>query len=332
MQDRPDQPPPQRAEGRKEQPAPDLRDHPGAHDGDAGRARAAFDQAVPDAAPLESAGDAAALAGPAHRRDPWAHRRGEPRIFAFLWTVYLFIATLIAFMAVLAGPSIAPEVMRPAARLLLLLTAGGMVLLWPMARLSQDPDPHPLGGAMQDLLVIIIPAQALIWPQMLWWLARWPFDTVLALSLSMLVWGLLTAGLLALAQAGGARLDARAAVDEEAAPQDARGGLLGNAGWMVLFVILAAGGLLASVLEHLAMLRSELSSRPLNVGLMLSPLGSVLELTRDVSWTGRSTPNPHSGGHWALIGLVGAAAAVAWAAAAARGQRSQRGLRFSQES
>ena len=29
--------------------------------------------------------------------DPWAHRRGEPRVFAFLWTMFLFGATAATF-------------------------------------------------------------------------------------------------------------------------------------------------------------------------------------------------------------------------------------------
>jgi hypothetical protein len=56
----------------------------------------------------------------------------------------------------------------------------------------------------------------------------------------------------------------------------------------------------------------------------------VLELTRDTSWSGRSTPLTPA--HWVVIGLVAAAGAGAWVAAwrlgIARSRRERIGLRF----
>src|SRR5437867_4288680 len=81
---------------------------------------------------------------PRPRPDPWSHRRGEPRLFAFLWTLFLFAATGITFMTAVSLGGNSADVMRPATRALLALTGAGVVLLWPMVRLSQAPDEHPI--------------------------------------------------------------------------------------------------------------------------------------------------------------------------------------------
>jgi hypothetical protein len=252
--------------------------------------------------------------------DPWAHRRGEPRVFALLWTVYLFIVTAFIFYTALAGPAISPEIMRPAARLVLLLTMGGMALLWPMVRLSQTPDPQPLNGVGQDLLVVMIPAQALVWPQVLWWLARWPLTTVAAVAAAMAAWGLLIGGLLALAHVRGS------------GRPEASQWPLRNLLWMLVFVAISGCGMVVSLLSGRSAFPGPGDVNPIStdVALMLSPLGAVLELTRDTSWSGRSTPLTPT--HWALIGLVAAAAAGLWASAwrfrGARGRTERVGLRF----
>src|SRR5262245_36263588 len=117
---------------------------------------------APDPAPPPPA--VAPSAPPARRVDRWAHRRGEPRVFAFLWTLFLFAATATTFLAALSAGSSTPDVMRPATRALLAVTITGIVLVWPMIRLSQSADRHPIGGVAQDLVVILIPVQAVIWP------------------------------------------------------------------------------------------------------------------------------------------------------------------------
>src|SRR5947207_1904454 len=104
----------------------------------------------PSVPPLPASGGAQSTGAPARtnrrsrrRADPWAHRRGEPRIFAFLWTLFLFAATGFTFMAAVSMGGTSADVMRPATRALLAVTAAGVVLIWPMVRLSQAPDEHP---------------------------------------------------------------------------------------------------------------------------------------------------------------------------------------------
>lgn len=248
----------------------------------------------------------------ARRPDPWAHRRGEPRIFAFLWTVFLFSATAATFLAALSSGQATPDVMRPATRALFAIVAMGIVILWPMVRLSQTPDRHPLAGCTQDLVVMLVPAQAVIWPQWLGWLGRWSLDVVGSVSLLLGAWGLLAGGLLALAQAGRWRAIARG--------EPARGGWSG-AGWMLFFMLLGLAGTLGALGPE-----APGSVSPVRIGWMFSPITGVYELTRDRSWTGMSAAvRP---GHWWAISITAAAGLPGWIAAGlrVRGIKGRSGL------
>jgi hypothetical protein len=237
-------------------------------------------------------------------QDRWAHRRGEPRVFAFLWTIFLFAATATTFLAAVSAGYATPEVMRPATRALLAVVLCGVTVLWPMVRLSQAPDHHPIGATIQDLVVVLIPAQAVIWPQWLGWLGRWPLPVISAVAALCVAWGLLTGGLLALAQTSHALAAAR-----RRPGQPAR--------WMCAFIALS----LAGAVPAAAMLSSSVAStdpiqEPFRASWMLSPIPAIYELTRDRSWSGISAVVTNE--HWKAIGLTAAAAIPLWLAAIAR--------------
>jgi len=229
------------------------------------------------------------------RPDPWAHRRGEPRVFAFLWTLFLFVATAATFLAALSTGQSSPDVMRPATRALFAIVAAGIVILWPMVRLSQLPDRHPLSGCLQDLVVILVPVQAVIWPQWFGWLGRWPLNVVTAIAALLAAWALLSGGLLALAQTQRLR---HLAPGRRAHPETL---------WMILMVAVALGGALPTLLAS-----ASPPPRPADVRLawMLSPMTAIFEITRDRSASGASADV--APGHWWAIACVAAAALPAW--------------------
>ncbi|MBL9031545.1 MAG: hypothetical protein JNM80_07530 [Phycisphaerae bacterium] len=233
--------------------------------------------------------------------DPWAHRRGEPRAFAFLWTAFLFVATVSTFVAVASRGQVDPALMRAAGRTLFVIVAVGVCILWPMVRLSQLPPSNPLVGSAQDLVVVLIPVQAVVWPQWVRWLAHWPFDVVAAVAVSITAWGTLVAGVLALAQVQRLRAAHRLAPDP---------GLW----WMaaIAAVVVMGAGL------SLAGLSSE--PDPARTDWMLSPITSLLELTRDRAWTGRSAATAQA--HWTFTLATLSLALVAWTVAAALRGRS----------
>lgn len=265
------------------------------------------------AAPPEPAVGPAPSSSPAPPRrkrkpDPWAHRRGEPRVFAFLWTIFLFVATGLTFMTAVSLGGISADVMRPATRVLLAVTITGIVLIWPMVRLSQLADDHPVSGVAQDLVVVLIPAQAVIWPQWLGWLGRWPWSVIAAVAALFAAWALLTGGLLAIAQVFHRRADTGYA---RWTPWK----------WMAAF---AALGIIGTALALASPSRPPAADdvRPpdLRSAWMLSPITATFELTRDRSWSGSSARVVP--GHWIFIVGTAAASVPLWALAAAL----QRGL------
>src|SRR3954462_11462228 len=130
--------------------------------------------------------------------DPWAHRRGEPRTFAAMWLLFLFAATILSVGAVGLFGLVSTDVYRPAARVMLEIVTVGIVVLWPMVRLSQEAPRFPLRALLGDCLVILAPTQAVIWPQALSWMAGWPTQVVGIAAALVTGWGAIIAGLLAL--------------------------------------------------------------------------------------------------------------------------------------
>ena len=127
-----------------------------------------------------------------HAGDPWAHRRGEPRFFALFWSIYLMLSALVTIFASRAiGVPLATRFRYGAAALLLLVCIGA-IILWPLTRLSQRAPRHPARATGADLLVILVPMQAVVWPMPI--LTGWPLPVVGALALVLGAWTLLIGG------------------------------------------------------------------------------------------------------------------------------------------
>lgn len=218
--------------------------------------------------------------------DDWSHRRGEPRVFALIWMIFLMCVTGLMFASMRDAFYVSPTITRPAARGMIVTTMAGLVLLWPAIRLSQQPAERPVRSVLRDLFVLLVPAQAVIWPNAMRELADWPVDLLLALAGSFVAWSLLVGGLLALADSG--RVAGR------------HRGL-----WMAAVVLIALGAPLAAVLTGNAGPGLPDTPRP---GWMLSPLTSVLEISRDRLVLGRTDPVARA--QWRILfaaGCVGGA-------------------------
>ncbi|MFG0276016.1 MAG: hypothetical protein ACF8QF_13270 [Phycisphaerales bacterium] len=183
--------------------------------------------------------------------DRWAHRRGEPRVLALLWSVYLFGAAISTVMRIPVLGMTDLRFVQNASRMLLLLIAVGLVVLWPMVRLSQAPPRRPLLATALDLALLNATLQAVVWP--LTWLGKWPLAVTGGVALMLLSWSMLVGGAVA---CGTAR---RAGV--------------GRTIWMILCVALVGGA------PALAMLAGA-SGGPIADELALaSPLTAVYALT-----------------------------------------------------
>lgn len=133
--------------------------------------------------------------------DPWAHRRGEPRVFALLWTCYVLVAVAGSVLWLATTGRFTATGYGPAARIMLLVVMTGCVLVWPMVRLSQRrPEGSVLGSLVLDVCVVLFPVQMVLWP--LVFIAAWPAQVVLAVAVQFLVWTVLAGGVIAACLAG----------------------------------------------------------------------------------------------------------------------------------
>lgn len=136
------------------------------------------------------------IAAPRSKHDRWAHRRGEPRGWALLWSSYLLGACVIALFTPASRLSFDPQQIRASCTLLLALILLGVAVFWPLVRLSQIPARIPSRAAAIDLLIVLAPAATILAPMR--FLTRWSTDTILALSVSLTAWAFLFGGVIAL--------------------------------------------------------------------------------------------------------------------------------------
>ncbi|KAA0212634.1 MAG: hypothetical protein DYG94_14450 [Leptolyngbya sp. PLA3] len=220
----------------------------------------------------------------------WDHRRGEPRTFALVWTIFLMLATLVMFSTLGAAHTVTIDIYRPAVRALLVTITAGMVLLWPMMRLSQEAPIRGIGASIaKDLAVVLIPTQALVWPQALRMLGGWPIGQTAALASCQAAWAVLVGGLLALALATDAR------------PRELMRGL-----WMLAIVAIV---ILVPLVEILFGALRPLTIRGPEPAMMASPLLAVVELLRD---RGVASPVATFASDWRAIGITSLAGAGLW--------------------
>lgn len=130
------------------------------------------------------------------RGDRWAHRRAEPRPFAFLWTIFLLGGAVLTVLRAGAVRGMEIDAARTPARALLVVIGVGLIIVWPLIRLSQQAPERPARAALQDLLVALCPVQAVLWPLTL--IGRWNWDITLALSVYYSAWAILAGALVAL--------------------------------------------------------------------------------------------------------------------------------------
>lgn len=226
---------------------------------------------------------------PAPRRvDRWAHRRGEPRVFVLLWSMYLMACAALTVFSVRVLGAPQQAAFRPAAQSLMALAAAGLAVLWPMARLSQAAPADPRRAAWIDVLAIALPLQAIIWPTRL--LTGWAWTVLGGVSAMLLAWTTLVAALIATAQLRSS-------------------GPLGRAAWMAACLVLVAGAPAAMMVAGL------LGLRPPEDAWLASPITGVHALTHAASglsarmtpadWLAATTPAVAGGVWWAALGVSG---------------------------
>ncbi|MBX3406368.1 MAG: hypothetical protein KF869_06360 [Phycisphaeraceae bacterium] len=230
-------------------------------------------------------------------RDPWEHRRGEPRVFAFFWTLYVLVAVAGSVLWLAQSSAVSSSTYGPAARVMLVVVMTGAVVLWPMVRLSQSaPRAAPVRAVAADVVVVLFPLQMVVWPLIM--LAQWPLNIVAALSVLTAAWVILIGGVQALALA----------------VEQWRGASPGNwsrALWMLACLALAGGAPLLGLARRAV--HGPDAADPASWS-VLSPFTAIGALTG----RGFSGPQgPAGAAQWAGIVAVVGVAAVLWLLAAA---------------
>ena len=83
----------------------------------------------------------------------------------------------------------------PGVRLMLLSIAAGLVVAWPLLRLSGPIRPRPALQALLDLAVLLCLVQVVLWPLRL--VTPWPTGRAAAIDLCLAGWGLAVAAVVA---------------------------------------------------------------------------------------------------------------------------------------
>lgn len=117
-----------------------------------------------------------------------------PRGLIVLSAVWLLISWLIAIgYNMPIQPSAAT--FTPGVRLMLLCVAIGLMIGWPLLRLSQQPTAWPIRQTMLDLVALLALVQIVIWPMRL--ITAWPPQRVAAIDATMIGWALLAGAVVA---------------------------------------------------------------------------------------------------------------------------------------
>lgn len=227
---------------------------------------------------------------PPPRGADWSHRRSEPRGLALGWTIYLMLATMGSLAPAMSMGRFEPDVYRPAARILMAMVVVGLCVLWPMFRASQGPvSRSPVRFVARDLVVVLLPALTLVWPQV--YLAGWSLEVVGVLTCLLIAWTLLMGGVMLLWHASASEgVGAR------------------------IVVMGASLGLVAGVPLVLWRTGAMVTAPPgigVTPGWMWSPVTSAWEVLRDRSWSGR--PAWVWSEHWSWSARLLAVSAVAFA-------------------
>lgn len=200
-------------------------------------------------------------------------------IFAFVWLVVSWLQALGLRPPIYAtAPSYEPGV-----RMMLLYLMIGLVVAWPLYRLSQKPSPWPIRQTLLDLMVLLSMAQVVVWPLRL--VTSWTREETAAMDATLIAWGILI-GAIVVVGIGARRIAVRSAA-------------------MLVCVALALFGPTATWIV------ASFGARPVQIGLF-----SPILIMHDLGATSVTGP---SHAQWSAIAIVFGGGLLAWAALAVGG-------------
>lgn len=230
---------------------------------------------------------------PESARDPLAHRRAEPRAFAFFWTCWLLAVTAISIGRLGGAGLRSYEIYRPSARIMLTGVFVGCAVFWPLIRLSQERPGRPLKSLLGDAIVVVAPSTVIMISQSLPGMAGWSISITAFLLAYLIAWALgLAAGISLIMNTGVSRA-------------------LGMTMCLAVATVAPLVGLLT--------VDPGSTSEEMNPWLMASPFTVTYEVTRDRFWTGNTAVILRE--HVVMLGGVAlAACGMLWRASIKSGE------------
>jgi len=214
--------------------------------------------------------------------------------------MFLAVTSALTLMTLVAQGATGYDAYRPAARSLFAVMAAGIAVLWPMLRLSQALARQPTGPAVsRDIAVLIFPAQAVLWPQTMYFLAAWPPDVIGACAALLSAWTLLIGAVLSAALAHVGLLES----------SRARSSARPRAAWMAAIIGLVALGPLLGLISPLAPGGPGLT-HDAALTMLASPITGVLEITADRPWSGQAASDLPA--HWWAVGITFTLGIASW--------------------
>ncbi|MEO1582972.1 MAG: hypothetical protein AAFR96_00170 [Planctomycetota bacterium] len=239
---------------------------------------------------------------PKSGKDPYAHRRGEPRGFTVLWLAFLLAASGLVYGSIGSPMLASAEGYRFASKVLLTTVAVGMITIWPALRLSQA---SPLAGgasaAARDLAVVLIPMQALIWPQAL--ITGWSLPSIAVIAVLLGGWAAIVGAIVG-AATGPRLVSTRSTAALQASPLPIAPVWRSVAMFAVL--ALAVAGPAFRVFSGTGMTGPGDGT----ILMLCSPLSAPWSVLADQAWTGRHAVARAE--HWQVAGLTAGIGISAW--------------------
>lgn len=164
----------------------------------------------------------------------------------------------------------------PAVRMMLLCLVVGLMVGWPLLRLSQGASPHPVGQTVLDLVVLLALTQVVVWPLRL--VTPWTVGRTAGIDATISAW-VLVAGAIVTAAVAAARSGVR------------------SLAMLLCLALCLLGPAIAAW-----------SPQPATDGAGLVRIGPLLA-THELTGGGGA---PLTGDQWLHIAILGAASVVAW--------------------
>ncbi len=201
-----------------------------------------------------------------------------PRGLIFLASIWLVVswAVAIGFRTPVDASSAS---YTPGVRLMLITAAIGLIIGWPLLRVSQSRAEYPMTQTLLDLIVLLALVQVVIWPLRL--VTPWSPARTAALDATLVAWTVL-AGAMVAAATGSHRTGPRIIA-------------------IIACLTMCLGGPVLAMIGVRGSAMTGLVPRLLQAG----PLLEVYALSDG----GRTAPG---GGQWAWISIVAMAGAAAW--------------------